>query len=608
MSKKASNSLPSYVLPWLIFAAINSTGEQVKAQEYPNPANPQTQQTNFNSAIGEIGAQEYKNTAGTQVQQSIESETSINANSAEYLSLEADSQPLAIEEQAQVTSVSQLEDVQPTDWAFQALQSLVERYGCISGYPDSTFRGNRAITRYEFAAGLEACLQNITTRIGLGQESGNREDLETIQRLQSEFSAELATLRGRVDSLEARTTELEANQFSTTTKFNGTLILGLNTRGSNRGDINPRGDGIKDTDDLGTNTILQSKSVLSLFTQFAPRNFLITNIRYMNGSTLPRFNPNPSVINAVSNNDVILSYEYPAYSNPLIADLFFNWQVSDNLAVKVGTAGMDMINHFRGLSRVDGPPTGTLSRFGLRNPIINTGFGQGGIAFDWQMNKNASLQALYSSNTASLPTTGNGLFDGNTTIGLQLLVSPSKDLDVAFQYINNYSRNGCMLTFVGDDCLTGVDLSTSAPLQTNAFGGSLNWQITKGINLGGWGGYTTSSIPGSSGTVETTNYMVYLNFPDLFGRGNLGGIYFGQPPKIVSSDLPVGNNVPDLINGGTGRAGGQPGTTLHLEAFYRMRVSDNISITPGIIHIIEPGHTPNSDPVTMGILRTTFLF
>ncbi|OWY66980.1 hypothetical protein B7486_33615 [cyanobacterium TDX16] len=49
---------------------------------------------------------------------------------------------------AQVTSVSQLSDVQPTDWAFQALQSLVERYGCIAGYPDGTYRGNRALTRY----------------------------------------------------------------------------------------------------------------------------------------------------------------------------------------------------------------------------------------------------------------------------------------------------------------------------------------------------------------------------------------------------------------------------------------------------------------------------
>ncbi|MBE9033364.1 S-layer homology domain-containing protein, partial [filamentous cyanobacterium LEGE 11480] len=39
-----------------------------------------------------------------------------------------------------VTSVSQLSDVRPTDWAFQALQSLVERYGCIAGYPDKTYR------------------------------------------------------------------------------------------------------------------------------------------------------------------------------------------------------------------------------------------------------------------------------------------------------------------------------------------------------------------------------------------------------------------------------------------------------------------------------------
>ncbi|MBY5285459.1 iron uptake porin, partial [Anabaena sp. PCC 7938] len=54
----------------------------------------------------------------------------------------------------QVTSVSQFSDVQPTDWAFQALQSLVERYGCIAGYPNGTYRGNRALTRYEFAAGL----------------------------------------------------------------------------------------------------------------------------------------------------------------------------------------------------------------------------------------------------------------------------------------------------------------------------------------------------------------------------------------------------------------------------------------------------------------------
>jgi len=66
---------------------------------------------------------------------------------------------------AQVTSVSQLKDVQPTDWAFEALQSLVERYGCIAGYPNGTYRGNRALTRYEFAAGLNACLDRVNELI-----------------------------------------------------------------------------------------------------------------------------------------------------------------------------------------------------------------------------------------------------------------------------------------------------------------------------------------------------------------------------------------------------------------------------------------------------------
>ncbi|MEJ6481734.1 iron uptake porin, partial [Nostoc punctiforme UO1] len=125
---------------------------------------------------------------------------------------------------AQVTSVSQLKDVQPNDWAFQALQSLVERYGCIAGYPDSTYRGNRALTRYEFAAGVNACLDRVNELITTAtSDLVTREDLATLQKLQSEFAPELATLRGRVDSLEARTGELEANQFSRTTKLSGLL-------------------------------------------------------------------------------------------------------------------------------------------------------------------------------------------------------------------------------------------------------------------------------------------------------------------------------------------------------------------------------------------------
>jgi Carbohydrate-selective porin, OprB family/S-layer homology domain len=122
----------------------------------------------------------------------------------------------------QVTSVSQLSDVKPTDWAFQALQSLVERYGCIAGYPDKTYRGNRALTRYEFAAGLNACLDRVNELIAASTANlVKKEDLMALKKLQEQFAAELATLRGRVTTLETKTALLEKQQFSTTTKLSG---------------------------------------------------------------------------------------------------------------------------------------------------------------------------------------------------------------------------------------------------------------------------------------------------------------------------------------------------------------------------------------------------
>ena len=62
----------------------------------------------------------------------------------------------------QVTSVTQFADVVPTDWAYQALAGLVETYGCVAGYPNGSLRGNRAMTRYEAADLLNACLDRIT--------------------------------------------------------------------------------------------------------------------------------------------------------------------------------------------------------------------------------------------------------------------------------------------------------------------------------------------------------------------------------------------------------------------------------------------------------------
>lgn len=501
---------------------------------------------------------------------------------------------------SQVTSVSQLKDVQPTDWAFQALQSLVERYGCIAGYPDGNYRGNRALTRYEFAAGLNACLNRVNELIATATaDAVTREDLARLGKLQQEFATELTALRGRVDNLEARSAEVAANQFSTTTKLFGISIVGVQGRSNNRGDIAPR-DGKKDTEDIGTNTNVISLNQLYLTTQFDPQSYLVTGLLASNGGTNPRLT-----------NDVILGYEFSTNNQLVLSDLRYHRLLTKNFAVMVGSNNVNMSTAFRGPNRVENAATGPLSLFAQRNPILDIGFaGQAGVAFDWQFAKRASIQALYNSFNAANPNKGSGLFDGNTTTGVQLLVTPIDAVDVSLYYLNNYASNGCLLTFIGDDCLTAVNPTSNKrePLQTNAVGATLNWQLSPKVTLGAWGGYTKSNIPGRSGNVETTNWMVYFNFRDLFRKGNLGGIYIGQPPKITSSDLPIGNNVPDITNGGSGKSGGQPGTTTQIEAFYRFQLTNNISITPGIIHIIEPGHTPDSDPVTMGILRSTFTF
>ncbi|HEY9650423.1 MAG TPA: iron uptake porin, partial [Coleofasciculaceae cyanobacterium] len=128
---------------------------------------------------------------------------------------------------AQVTNVSQLRDVSPGDWAYEALRSLVERYGCIAGYPDGTYRGNRAMSRYEFAAGLNACLNQIQRLLIADESVVTPEAFETLQRLVQEFQTELTALGTRVDNLEGRVGFLEDHQFSTTTKLSGLAWFNL---------------------------------------------------------------------------------------------------------------------------------------------------------------------------------------------------------------------------------------------------------------------------------------------------------------------------------------------------------------------------------------------
>lgn len=57
---------------------------------------------------------------------------------------------------------TQFSDVSPSNWAYQAILSLRDKYGCAKGYPDGTFRAGATVTRAQLAALTNACLDSIT--------------------------------------------------------------------------------------------------------------------------------------------------------------------------------------------------------------------------------------------------------------------------------------------------------------------------------------------------------------------------------------------------------------------------------------------------------------
>lgn len=472
---------------------------------------------------------------------------------------------------SQVTSVTQLADVQPTDWAFQALQSLVERYGCIAGYPDGTYRGNRALTRYEFAAGLNACLDRVNELITTATaELVNREDLATLQRLQEEFAAELATLRGRVDSLEAVTAELEANQFSTTTQLAGEVVFGL------AGIVS--GDDVEGNE-LDNSTVFVDRARLELNTSFTGRDLLFTRLatgNFAGFSTVTGTGEGELAFTQDEDND--LGLEVLLYSFPL----------TEQTEVVVGASGTAFDDFASTVNILDGDGgAGALSAFGTRNPIYYLGDGAG-LGIRQQLGDRFELSLGYLASEANDPIEGSGLFNGPYSALAQVVIKPTERLNIGLTYIYGYnaddtgtgSGRGTFARF--DDEFFEDNLGIPAvdvPTSTNAYGVELSWQLSDRFVLGGWVGYTNtrllSTVGGlfDRGSLDIWNYAVTLAFPDLGREGNLLGFVVGMEPKVTNSTIASINPDIDVDE--------DEDTSLHIEGFYQFQLTENIAITPG---------------------------
>ncbi|MEX0271021.1 iron uptake porin [Leptolyngbyaceae cyanobacterium UHCC 1019] len=516
-----------------------------------------------------------------------------------------DVESVSINEIDQVTSVSQLTDVRPTDWAFQALQSLVERYGCIVGYPDKTFRGNRALTRFEFAAGLNACLDKIQELIAAATaDFVRKEDLEVVKRLQEEFGTELAALRGRVEGLEVRTATLEKQQFSTTTKLNGEVVFGVVSAFTGQG---------ADGADIPRTTIVGDRVRLNFDTTFTGKDVLRTRLQATSLNALSgasTFTPEGDLrfAGAAFDNDNNNSVSIDA--------LLYQFPVGEKLTVTLeANAGAiddftDTVNPF-----LDGDGgTGALTHFGTRNAIYYLVNGTG-IGLKYELNDFIEISAGYLANDASSPLAGAGLFNGSYGAIGQLTIRPSEKFTVGLTYIHSYNtdftangstgsnRANLRSFFLSNPLLAGTPLEgLDIPTSSNAYGAAASFQLSPKFVINGSFGYTTTRTLATRGVLprgdlNIFNWAVGLAFPDLGRDGSLGGIIVGVEPRVDS----VSSGLRSVI-------GRDPSTSIHVEAFYQYRLNDNIAITPGVVWLTAPDHNSSNQDIVIGTIRTTFTF
>ncbi|MEW5859713.1 MAG: hypothetical protein AB1861_20390 [Cyanobacteriota bacterium] len=88
------------------------------------------------------------------------------------------------------------------------MPSPTERYGCLSGNSDRTYQGNQPVTRYEFAAGLNTCLNQVEQLINNPATNRVTQEGLAVPTSQLEtYRLELERLRNRVDKLDSKTRE-----------------------------------------------------------------------------------------------------------------------------------------------------------------------------------------------------------------------------------------------------------------------------------------------------------------------------------------------------------------------------------------------------------------
>jgi hypothetical protein len=472
--------------------------------------------------------------------------------------------------QNQVTSVNQFSDVRPTDWAYQALTNLVEKYGCVAGYPDGTYTGGQAMSRYEAAALLNACLDRVT------------EVTDELQRLMDEFKKELAVLKGRVDGLEAKVGSLEAQQFSTTTKLKGEVNFILGGVPDYNSDT-----AVSSTLPAGgrqDRTTFNYDIRLNLDTSFTGQDLLKTRLRSANFTAASPFNDGNSLFKLDKASSTNAGVGGATGLDTVTIDrLYYQFPVGKEFTLTAGA----LVRNTEILAFIPTAYRSQLLDFfttagtpGVYNKATGQGFGA-----VWKQ-KVAKGQGFWNASLNFIAQDGEisneGIFDSDGSLNTTAQIGyKGSNWGAAVAY-----RNGTFGTRTIN--ANGSAYSSLSSGQTsNNFSVAGYWQpLDTGIIPSISAGYGFTDISGTGSAANSDSWYVGLQWDDAFAKGNAAGIAIGQNPS-------AGTGVED---------------PLSLELFYKFQVTDNISITPGLFYITDSSNLVGNQDLWGGVIQTQFRF
>jgi Carbohydrate-selective porin, OprB family len=546
-------------------------------------------------------------------------------------------------------------DIRRTDAAYQTLQELQAKYDCVPSNSPILNSKKKVVSRAEFASGVNSCLQSIEELVAkrprkpvrkkrrsvapppeltpevmpapapepiapppapvlppapvepaIEEEAAIPVTQEDIDRLRS-----LVNMFG--DDLQAMDARIKKASFSTTTKLVGEAIVSFSGYGGVAAVaptaatplVAPAGGGAltggaaATPGRLASNNIFTNRVRLNFDTSFAGKDRLRTRLQSRNTT--------PFNAAVTGTNMTRLGYDGNDGENDTLLSLFqYDLPLGDQTKLRIATIGYEFNDNQPTLNPLlSSSANGSISRFGRFNPIFRLSGDGAAFNLSQKLGDALSLDLGYAvpataTSTASTVTPSNGFFLGQNAILSQLTYAPSKEFSVAALYGRTYNNAGG---------LTGGTGSASANSPFGNVGTTANHysflattKLGEGVVLSGWAGFIEANreAPGS-GRASVSNYAVTLGFPDFGAEGNALGFVFGIPPKLNSRTTTtaagvVATAVPDNS------------TSYHLEAIYKIKLNDNVDITPGLLLITNPEHNSANATEYVGTLRTTFRF